>query len=787
MDYRPAYPTRKPLPPRRKNTAEQPAYTPSALAAAPTYSAAPDDKPKRRRVVDNDEAEGVIGGEAGAAATVEGTLERITFSNEENGYTIAKLHVTGLRQPLTIVGYLPGVSVGEALQLEGKWVQHPSYGKQLAVERYRIATPATILGLKRYLGSGLLRGVGPTLAEHIVGYFGKDVLDILDHHPERIHEVPNLGPRRARAVAEAWREQRTIKELMRFLQTQGVNVSLALRIYKHYGDEAIAILNEHPYRLTQDIYGADFAVADRMATNLGLAPDSDERIAAGLVHLLRQHCDGSGHVFITRAALTIAGQSLLGVPPARLDYVLDEVMEGDSVKLEQVEGAAVVYPISLYRAEVFVANSLKQLLHTPADRLARFKLFNWDKARDYINQRTALDLSQQQQEAVRAALTNKVMVLTGGPGTGKTTTLRAIIELLRARGGSVILAAPTGRAAKRLTEATGAPAQTIHRLLELKPGGAAEYHLANPLDADMVVIDEASMMDLSLATALLRAVPLDCHLILVGDADQLPPVGPGSVLRDIIAAETIPTVRLNTVFRQAEQSAIIANAHRINAGQPPRIDNRPDGDFFLFSETNPAAAATLIADLVAERIPTRFGFSSLEDIQVLSPMHAGPVGVEALNQKLQELLNPPAAGKAERRFGERVFREGDKVMQMVNDYDKQVFNGDIGRVVKIDNEEQTVRVLFDAEWSAAYGFTELDELSHAYAISIHKSQGSEYPVVVLPLMMEHRRMLARNLLYTAVSRARKLVVLVGSREAIATATLNERSATRCSALAMRLR
>lgn len=787
MDYRPAYPAPKPQLPRRK-AVEQPAYSAHELAAAPSYSVAPADKPKRRRAVAPDEAaEEIIGGEAGSSATVEGTLERITFNNEENGYTIAKLHVTGVRKPLTIVGYLPGVSVGEALQLEGKWVQHPSYGKQLNVERYRVATPSTILSLKRYLGSGLLKGVGPVLAEHLVGYFGKDVLDILDNQPQRIYEVPNLGPRRARAIIEAWKEQRTIKELMRFLQTQGVNVSLALRIYKHYGDEAIAILSEHPYRLTEDIYGADFAVADRMAANLGLDHASDERIAAGLVHVVRQHCDGSGHVFISRAALLISGQALLGVPPLDMERVLSEVMDGESIKLEQVDGETVVYPMSLYRAEVFVASALKQLLNTAADRLVRFKLFNWQRAKDYINQRTALALSEQQQAAVRTALTNKVMVLTGGPGTGKTTTLRAIIELLRARGGSVILAAPTGRAAKRLTEATGAPARTIHRLLEIKPGGAAEYHVAAPLDADMVVIDEASMMDLSLATALLRAIPQDSHLVLVGDADQLPPVGPGNVLRDIITSESIPTVVLNTVFRQAEQSAIVANAHRINAGQPPRIDNHPDGDFFLFNETNPEIAASLIADLVAERIPSKFGFSSLEDIQVLSPMHAGPVGVEALNAKLQEALNPAAPNKAERRFGERIFREGDKVMQIVNDYDKQVYNGDIGRVVKIDEDEQTLRVLFDAEWSALYSFSELDELIHAYAISIHKSQGSEYPVVVIPLMMEHRRMLARNLLYTAVSRARKLAVIVGSREAIATATINERTATRCSALAMRLR
>ncbi len=770
-NYRAAYPSPRPALPRKHKELEP---LPAALATAPSYDARnPTGKPSGGNI------------ELTSTVTLEGTLERVSYANEENGYTIARLHVVGKRKPQVIVGYLPGIIPGEALRLEGKWLLHPQYGRQFTVERYQVAPPATLSTIKKYLGGGLLRGVGPGIAEQIVNHFGLQTLEVLAREPARLREVPHLGPRRAAAIVAAWQEQRTIKELMQFLQTQQMNVSLALRIYRHYGEQSLDVLRNHPYRLITSVYGADFATVDRMATGLGLTRSSDERIAAGLIHLLASHSEG-GHAFMPLRDLLEAGEGLLNIGPNRLASVLEEQMEGEAVKLDRVAEQQVVYPLYLYHAEVGVAALLHRVMQAKDDRLARFRLFNWEKAHDYLRMRTTLDLSEQQQDAVKLALTSPLMVLTGGPGTGKTTTLRAIIELLQTKGNSVILAAPTGRAARRLTEATGAPASTIHRLLELKPGGGMEFSGSSPLDADVIIIDEASMMDLPLTYALLKAVPPGSHLVLVGDADQLPPVGPGDVLRDVIESGAVPIVRLEQVFRQAEASAIIANAHLINAGEMPVIANaNPDSDFF-FVNAPLQDSPDLIAELVSTRIPRKFRFQPLDDIQVLSPMHAGPVGVAALNVRLQEVLNPPAAGKAEHRYGDRIFREGDKVMQATNDYDKKVFNGDIGRIVQIDPLEQSVRVLFDTELSASYAFGELDELAHAYAISVHKAQGSEYPVVVLPVTLAHQRMLARNLLYTAISRARKLVVLVGTRDAIALAVRNDRSADRYSALRQRL-
>lgn len=720
---------------------------------------------------------------------LDGVVDKISYINEENGYTIGRLKVPRQKQLVTIAGHLPAVNVGEGLRVEGKWVQHPHYGRQFQVVRYQTAAPGTVAALKKYLGSGLLKGVGPVMADHIVNTFGLSTLEVLENEPTRLNEVPGLGARKALAIADAWAERRALKDLMAFLQEQGLSVALAVRILRKYGSASEAVVREQPYRLPGEVYGVSFQVADGIAEHNGIARDATQRIGAGLAQVLRDTAS-SGHVYMAQDDLLSAASQLLSLSPETINARLPELQQAGFLVLEAGGEAGDAgdmqraYLPDMHSAEVSVAQALGRIMHDGKSRLAAFQRVDWDSAWRFLSTVETVQLTEAQQEAVKAALSQRAVVITGGPGTGKTTTLRGIVRLLKAKGATVALAAPTGRAAKRLSEATGASASTIHRLLELKLGGS--YQVRAPLEADLVIVDEASMMDLPLAEALLSAVPEGAHLLLVGDADQLPPVGPGSVFRDVIGSGALPVITLETIFRQPEGSAIISNAHLINAGKTPRT-GKGIMDFFFLKQPNPAECAQLIVDLATRRLPAHFKLDPMEDIQVIAPLYGGVCGVDALNLYLQAVLNPPSATKEERRFGGRVFRVGDKVMQVVNDYDRQVSNGELGRIVRIDLEEQRVLVSFDAEWTVEYTFQELDELTHAYAISVHKAQGSEYPAVVMPILPQHGRLLQRNLLYTAVSRARNLVVLAGSPDAVKRAVQNNTSTLRYTGLIGRLK
>lgn len=713
--------------------------------------------------------------------TLEGTLERVTFQNEENGYTIAKITPRGKAYEVTAVGALTGVSVGESLRLRGVWIEHPRYGRQFQVQDYTVQLPATIEGLRKYLGSGLIRGVGPVNARRIVDYFGLQTLDIIENEVNRLREVPGIGEKRTASVAAAWEEQKQIKEIMLFLQSHNVSTGLAVKIFKQYGDEAIAVVQDNPYRLAKDIWGIGFKTADKIAQQLGMAHDAPQRIEAGLRYVLGTFSD-EGHCFATRPQLLEAAVKLLEVPLPACEIALESLVGAEELVAED----DAIYLPPFFQAERSVAAKLRLLLHSARDRLGDFAALDWERAFTWLDGRNDFRLVEAQQRAVRMALTEKVAVLTGGPGTGKTTITRAIIQLLQSKGRSVLLAAPTGRAAKRLSELTGLEAKTLHRLLEFKPAQGNRFlrDQENPLDADLIIVDEASMIDILLVNHLLKAVEAGSHLLLVGDVDQLPSVGPGNVLQDIIASGAAPVTRLETIFRQADDSFIIVNAHRINQGELPLFPAQAR-DFFLFRQEDPEQAAELVLDIVSRRIPAKFGLDPERDVQVLSPMHRGAVGVTALNRRLQETLNPPAPGKAQIAHGARILRAGDRVMQIRNDYERQVFNGDMGRITAIDLEEQTVAVTFD-DTAVSYDFSELDAMVHAYAVSIHKAQGSEFPAVVLPLLPQHYMMLQRNLLYTGVTRARALVVLVGEMRAIAMAVRNDKIARRNTRLAQRL-
>jgi exodeoxyribonuclease V alpha subunit len=720
---------------------------------------------------------------------LEGTLERVTYHNEENGYTVARLAVKGRSYLSTIVGNMHGLSPGAGLRLWGQWINHPQYGKQFIVEHYEERLPATVEGIRKYLGSGLIKGVGPVTADRVVAHFGLETLDVIDTAPERLVEVPGVGAVRAEKIAQAWLDQQQIKEIMLFLQGHGVTTSLAVKIFKQYGAESIAVVRDDPYRLARDVYGIGFLTADKIAREMGIPADSPRRIEAGLLYALNELVE-EGHVFAPRPELVTAAVALLEVAADGVDPAIDRLALDEAVRLDEVteggERVSAVYLPPFYFAEVGVANRLTAMLELKATRLDAFYYTDWAATLSELDRRLPHPLAARQREAVAAALTHKVCVLTGGPGTGKTTTLRAVLMLLAERGRSVALAAPTGRAAKRLAETTGVPAKTLHRLLEFKPAqGGFQRNRENPLDADLVVVDEVSMVDLILMNALTRSLDAASHLMLVGDVDQLPAVGAGNVLRDLIASGKVPTVRLDHIFRQAAGSYIITNAHRVNQGEMPLIE-RDSGDFFLFPVEEAEAAADRVVEVVAQRIPARFGLDPVDDIQVLSPMHRGPAGVGALNEKLQAALNPPAPDRPEARLGGRVFRVGDKVMQIRNNYDKDIYNGDLGRITRIDAEEQQVHVAFDTG-VVPLDYVEMDEVVHAFAISTHKSQGGEYPAVVMALLPAHYMLLQRNLLYTGITRARQLCVLVGARRAIAMAVKNDKIARRHTALAERLR
>ncbi|MET8439553.1 ATP-dependent RecD-like DNA helicase [Streptomyces sp. NPDC004981] len=729
------------------------------------------------------------------SAVLEGVLERITYANEENGYTVARVDTgRGAGDLLTVVGSLLGAQPGESLRMEGRWASHPQFGKQFQVDNYTTVLPATIQGIRRYLGSGLIKGIGPVMADRITTHFGVDTLDIIEQHPKRLVEVPGLGPKRTKMIAAAWEEQKAIKEVMVFLQSVGVSTSIAVRIYKKYEDASISVVKNQPYRLAADVWGIGFLTADRIAQAVGIPHDSPERVKAGLQYALSQSTD-QGHCFLPEERLIADGVKLLQVDTGLvIDCLAELAQDPEGVVREKVPGpedgqpVTAVYLVPFHRAEISLAAQVQRLLRTPEDRMPGFQDVDWDKALGWLAGRTGATLAPEQEAAVRLALTRKVAVLTGGPGCGKSFTVRSVVELARARNAKVVLAAPTGRAAKRLSELTGAEASTVHRLLELKPGGDAAYDRERPLDADLVVVDEASMLDLLLANKLVKAVAPGAHLLLVGDVDQLPSVGAGEVLRDLLAeGGPVPAVRLTTIFRQAQKSGVVTNAHRINSGVPPLTQGLDD--FFLFVEDETEDAGVLAVDVAARRIPAKFGLNPRRDVQVLAPMHRGPAGAGHLNGLLQQAITPGRPGLPEKRFGGRVFRVGDKVTQIRNNYDKGengVFNGTVGVVTALDADEQRLTVLTDEEEEIAYDFDELEELAHAYAMTIHRSQGSEYPAVVIPVTTSAWMMLQRNLLYTAVTRAKKLVVLVGSRKAIGQAVRTVSAGRRCTALDFRL-
>ncbi|RMG98954.1 MAG: ATP-dependent RecD-like DNA helicase [Chloroflexi bacterium] len=741
---------------------------------------------------------------------IAGSVERITYYNEENGYTVLRLkpesrgmlpfkYASGTDALITVVGHLPEVNPGEYLRLTGRWVSHPRHGRQFQAEQCEQVLPATIEGIKRYLGSGLIRGIGPVMAERIVNRFGVDTLDVIDHEPERLQQVLGIGKKRVRSIIKAWEEQRAIKDIMMFLQTYGISTSLAIKIYKQYGDEALSVVQNNPYRLVQDVHGIGFKTADKIAQALGLAHDDPARIEAGIAYTLNRMAE-EGHVFVPQAELEPEAAGILGVETSRVADVIEKLESGEVIRREKItyeigeakqasEKTAVlreeqaVYLTPFYYSEIGVTNRIRQLVQHPQSRLAGLQRHL--TAEKLTTADSGLRLTEQQLMAIKTAVSHKVTILTGGPGTGKTTTLRALLDLLAKHGHTFALASPTGRAAKRLTEATGREAKTIHRLLEFKPGEGFGRNEDNPIHADLVVIDEASMLDLVLANNLLKAIRPDSHLLLVGDIDQLPSVGAGDVLGDLIDSGVTAVVRLQTIFRQAAHSLIIHNAHRINQGLMP--ETRPDAtDFFIFVKQDPDEAAELIVDIVKNRVPRKFGLDPMDDIQVLAPMYNGRIGVSNLNQMLQLALNPPSSRKAERRLGGRTFRVGDKVMQTVNNYDKNVYNGDIGRITAIDTINQTMTVNIDG-MPVVYDFLETDELVLAYCISVHKSQGAEYPCVVMPVLTQHYMMLQRNLLYTAVTRAKKLAILVGTRKAIAIAIKNNKTTHRHTALDWRLK
>jgi exodeoxyribonuclease V alpha subunit len=729
-----------------------------------------------------------------------GSVERITYYNPENGYSVVRLRPERRNLPamgrdglVTVVGNLPELAPGEHLRMQGEWTTHAKHGMQFQVQVLEQTLPATTAGIRRYLGSGLIKGIGPKLAERIVVAFGPQTLEVIEHNPARLQEVPDIGPIRARQILISWEEQKHIKEIMLFLHSHGVSTNLAIKIYKQYREQALGIVQQDPYRLARDIYGVGFKTADQLAQDLGLPADHPSRIEAGIVHSLDEQTM-EGHVFMPQVELSQRAVALLDVAAELVESALTRLVQQDRIRLEtlaspnelETDGSIergeggnhspmAVYLPPFYYAETGSAEILRRLASALPSRLS-----------DLPPMFLALDpnLSSEQQSAVKTTLTHPLSVLTGGPGTGKTTAIQALISVLDTGHKRYALASPTGRAAKRLSEATGRPASTIHRLLGYSPGEGFKYNAENPLPTDLLVVDEASMLDLLLAYNLLKALAPGTHLLLVGDVDQLPSVGAGDVLRDVIRSGIAPVTRLSVIFRQAADSHIITNAHRINQGEMP-LFSKDSQDFFLFPAETAEEAGDWVLDVVTTRIPQKFGLDPRLDIQVLAPMYRGPVGVHALNERLQAVLNPASPRKPEKSLFGQIFRAGDKVMQVENDYEKDVFNGDIGAITGLDLVEHSLTVSFEGR-NVLYDWSEADQLVPAYAISVHKSQGAEFPAVVLPVVTQHYLMLQRNLLYTGVTRAKKLCVLVGSRRAIGIAVSTNPVAKRYSALAERL-
>jgi exodeoxyribonuclease V alpha subunit len=706
-----------------------------------------------------------------------GLVERVTFHNAENGFCVLRARARGHRDVVTVVGHAASISAGEWITASGDWVNDRTHGQQFKARFLRTSPPTSADGIEKYLASGMIRGVGPVYAKKLVRAFGEKVFEIIETTPDRLREVDGIGRVRAASILSAWAEQKAVREIMIFLHSHGVSTARAVRIFKTYGSDAIQVMTENPYRLARDIRGIGFKTADGIAMKLGIEKTAVIRVRAGISYALTEAMD-EGHCGLPTDELVPLAEKLLDVPQQLIRTALElELMDG-TVIADRVGETPCVFLAGLYRAERIIAERLKRL----ADGTLPWPWIDPDKALPWAENRIGLALAESQVAAIRLALMAKVLVMTGGPGVGKTTIVKAILSILAAKGTSLLLCAPTGRAAKRMTEATGFEAKTIHRLLEVDPrSGGFKRGEDNPLDCDLLVIDETSMVDVMLMQALLRAVPDKAALLIVGDIDQLPSVGPGQVLADIIASGAVPVVHLTEVFRQAALSRIITNAHRINQGSMP--DLRPpetESDFYFVQADDPETAVGRIIELMKTRIPKRFGLDPIRDIQVLCPMNRGGVGARSLNIELHAALNPAGDRKVE-RFG-WTFASGDKVMQVVNDYDKEVYNGDIGMIENVDLDAGEITVNFDGR-PVTYAFGELDMLVPAYAATIHKSQGSEYPAVIIPVLTQHYAMLQRNLLYTGVTRGKRLVVMVGQKKAVAIAVRNASGRRRWSKLA----
>jgi exodeoxyribonuclease V alpha subunit len=726
-------------------------------------------------------------GPASPPDQIAGLVERVTFHNDESGFCVLRIKARGHRELVTVVGTLPEVRAGEWLEAQGRWTVNKEYGQQFQADVLRTAAPTTVEGIEKYLASGMIKGIGSVLAGRIVKAYRERTFEIIDRDPHSLTYVEGIGPTRKKKITAAWQEQKAIREIMVFLHGHKVSTSRAFRIFKAYGSEAIEKVRQNPYRLAREIQGIGFKTADVIAESVGIAKQSDLRARAGVEYTL-QELTGEGHCGYGREELVAMAAKLLGIPDEIIQTAVEYLLQENRIVARTLDSDAGGHPgvflAGLDLAEKNLAESLiaRQTGRHPCPEIDLEKAIAW------VEGKTGLQLAAQQRQAIQLACRSKVLVITGGPGVGKTTIINSIVKIMRAKKLSVLMAAPTGRAAKRMAEATGCQAKTIHRLLVFDPKTYQFKHNAeHPLDGDVVIVDETSMLDISLAWQLVRAIPHRAAVILVGDVDQLPSVGPGCVLRDIIDSGKVPVCRLTEVFRQAARSAIVTNAHRINQGQMPtfpreKVESPGSTDFYFVEVADPDKAVDMIRRMVCEHIPQKFGFDRVDDIQVLSPMQRGTLGCRNLNEVLQEALNP--SGPAIQRYG-WTFRVGDKVMQMVNDYDKDVFNGDIGRVAKIDEVEQEVTVQFDGR-PVKYDFNELDELHLSYATTVHKSQGSEYPVVVMPIHTQHYVMLQRNLLYTGITRSRKLVVLVGTLKALAIAVKNMDARRRVTMLKQRL-
>ncbi|WP_291997125.1 ATP-dependent RecD-like DNA helicase [Candidatus Accumulibacter sp. ACC012] len=709
-----------------------------------------------------------------------GLVERVTFHNEQNGFCVLRLKVKGERELITLIGHAPVVSPGEYASASGNWVTDREHGRQFRAVFVKIYPPTTLTGIERYLGSGMVKGIGPVYAGKLVKAFGAAVFDVIEQSPERLREIPGIGEVRARKITSGWADQKVIRSIMVFLHAHGVSTSRAVRIFKTYGQGAIEIVQENPYRLAQDIRGIGFLSADTIAQKIGIAKDSPLRAQAGISYALTE-ASGQGHCGLPYAELVPLAVKLLDIAESIIETAIAQEVADEVLLPDTVEGQACVFLAPLYYAEQSIAAQI-QRLKTGGTTLPAFEA---EKAIPWVEQKLSIQLADSQKEAIRLALSSKLLVITGGPGVGKTTLVKSILTIMTVKGVKPLLCAPTGRAAKRLSESTGLEAKTIHRLLEINPiNGQFKRNADNPLECDLLVADECSMIDVPLANQLLKAVATRTAMILVGDVDQLPSVGPGQFLTDLIGSGVVPVIRLTEVFRQAATSRIVRSAHQINRGVFPSLPEKGEAsDFYLVAAEEPEVIAQTVVDLVQTRLPRKFEVDSIRDIQVLCPMNRGITGARGINQALQAVLNPPGEHSVD-KFGNR-FSVGDKVMQIENNYDRDVFNGDIGFVTGVDQDEEELAVAFDGR-VVIYPFGELDELVLCYATTIHKSQGSEYPVVVIPISTQHYMMLKRNLIYTGITRGKRLVVLVGQKRALAMAVNGKQVERRWSKLKERL-